>query len=98
MEKLYDLVIKNARVVRPNKTSVDCLDIAVKDAKVARLAPDIQAEQAKQVFDAKNLLAFPGCVDAHMHIGFYSPLPQDAVSERKSTAMVDLTSSLNSLP
>ena len=95
MEKLYDLVIKNARVARPNKTSVDCLDIAVKDGKVARLAPDIQAEQAKQVFDAKNLLAFPGCVDAHMHIGIYAPLAQDAVSESKAAAMGGVTSSLN---
>src|SRR6266566_7868 len=93
MEKLYDLVIKNARVVRPNKASVDCLDIAVKDGKVARLAPDIQGEQAKQVFDAKNLLAFPGCVDAHMHIGIYAPLAEDAVSESKAAAMGGVTSS-----
>ncbi|HEV2714066.1 MAG TPA: dihydroorotase family protein [Terriglobales bacterium] len=95
MEKLFDLVIKNARVVRPNKTSVNCLDIAVKDGKVARLAPDIQAEQAKQVFDAKNFLAFPGCVDAHMHIGIYAPLAQDAVSESKAAAIGGVTSSLN---
>src|SRR5260221_5094895 len=95
MEKLFDLVIKNARVARPNKTSVDRLDIAVKDGKVARLAPDIQAEQAKQVFDAKNLLAFPGCVDAHMHIGIYQPLAEDAVSESKAAAMGGVTSSLN---
>jgi len=95
MEKLFDLVIKNTRVVRPNKTSVDCLDIAVKEGKIARLAPDIPAEQAKQVFDAKNLLAFPGCVDAHMHIGIYAPLAQDAVSESKAAAMGGVTSSLN---
>jgi allantoinase len=95
MEKLYDLVIKNARVVRPNKASVDCLDIAVMDGKIARLAPDIQGEQAKQVFDAKNFLAFPGCVDAHMHIGIYAPLAHDAVSESKAAAMGGVTSSLN---
>ncbi|HZD27831.1 MAG TPA: amidohydrolase family protein [Xanthobacteraceae bacterium] len=95
MEKLYDLFIKNARVVRPNRTSVDCLDIAIKEGKVARLSPDIQAEQAKEVFDAKNLLAFPGCVDAHMHIGIYAPLAQDAVSESKAAAMGGVTSSLN---
>jgi allantoinase len=95
MEKIYDLVIKNARVVRPNRTSVDCLDIAVKDGKVARLSPDIQPEAAKEIFDAKNLLAFPGCVDAHMHIGIYAPLAQDAVSESKAAAMGGVTSSLN---
>ena len=95
MDKLFDLVIKNARVVRPNKSSVDCLDIAINAGKVARLAPDIQAEQARQVFDAENRLAFPGCVDAHMHIGIYAPLAQDAVSESKAAAMGGVTSSLN---
>ncbi len=97
MNKLFDLVIKNARVVRPNKSSVDCLDIAIKDGKIARLGPDIQVEQAKEVFDAKNRLAFPGCVDAHMHIGIYAPLAQDAVSESKAAAMGGVTSSLNYL-
>src|SRR5439155_9556707 len=95
MEKPFDLAIKNARVVRPNKLSVDRLDIAVRDGKVACLAPDIQAEQAKEVFDAKNLLAFPGCVDSHMHIGIYAPLAEDAVSESKAAAMGGVTSSLN---
>src|SRR6266702_4603915 len=95
MEKPFDLAIKNARVVRPNKLSVYRLDIAVRDGKVACLAPDIQAEQAKEVFDAKNLLAFPGCVDAHMHIGIYAPLAQDEVSESKAAAMGGVTSSLN---
>ena len=95
MDEIFDLVIKNARVVRPNKTSIDCLDIAVKDGKIARLAPAIQAEHAKTIFDAKNLLAFPGCVDAHMHVGIYQPIAQDAVSESKAAAMGGVTSSLN---
>jgi allantoinase len=95
MEKLLDLVIKNARVVRPNRTSVDRLDLAVADGKIVRLAPEIRAEEAKQVFDAKNLLAFPGCVDAHMHIGIYAPVAQDAVSESKAAAIGGVTSSLN---
>src|SRR6185503_19956156 len=45
----------------------------------------------------KNRLAFPGCVDAHMHIGIYAPLAQDAVSESKAAAMGGVTSSLNYL-
>ncbi len=95
MDKPFDLVIKNARVVRPNKTSVDCLDIAVRDGKIDRIAPDIRAEQGKEIFDARNYLAFPGCVDAHMHVGIYQPLAQDAVSESKAAAMGGVTSSLN---
>jgi allantoinase len=95
MDRPYDLVIKNARVVRPNKQSVDCLDVAIKGGKIERLAPDVPASQAKEAFDAHNLLAFPGCVDAHMHIGIYAPLAQDAVTESKAAAMGGVTSSLN---
>ena len=95
MSKAFDLVIKNVRVVRPRKTSIDCLDIAIRDGKIERLAPDISAEQAEQVFDGRNYFAFPGCVDAHMHIGIYSPLHEDAVSESKAAAMGGVTSSLN---
>ena len=93
--KNFDLVIKNARVVRPNAAGVDGLDIAIKDGKVARLAPEIRAEDAAEVFDAGRLLAFPGCVDAHMHVGIYQPLAEDAVSESKAAAMGGVTASLN---
>src|SRR6516164_10854254 len=91
----FDLVIKNARVVRPNDTGVDALDIGIKHGKVMRLAPQLRAEDAREVFDAKKLLAFPGCVDAHMHVGIYRPLAEDAVSESKAAAMGGVTSSLN---
>jgi len=95
MNRPLDTVIKNVRVVRPNRTSVDLLDIGIKDGKFARLAPDIRGEEANEVIDGRNRLAFPGCVDAHMHIGIYQPLAQDAVSESKAAAMGGVTSSLN---
>src|SRR5262245_1471857 len=71
MDKLFDTVIKNASVVRPTKTSVDCLDIAIKNGKIARLGPNIQAEHAKQVFDAKKSSRVPGlcrCAYAYRNI------------------------------
>ena len=95
MSKAFDLIIKNVRVVRPKKTSIDRLDIAIKDGRIEGLAPDFLADQAEQIFDGKNYLAFPGCVDSHMHIGIYSPLGEDAISESKAAAMGGVTSSLN---
>ena len=95
MAQCFDLVIKNARVVRPNRTSVDCLDIAIADGMITRLAPDIETAEAREVFDAKNFLAFPGCVDAHMHIGIYQPLAQDAVSESKAAGRRDVEPQLH---
>ena len=95
MNSKLDLVVKNVRVVRPNKSSVDLLDIGIKDGKFARLAPEIRAEEAAQVIDGKNRLGFPGCVDAHMHVGIYQDLDVDAVTESKAAAMGGVTSSLN---
>jgi allantoinase len=91
---LYDLIIKNVRVVRPNRNAVDLLDIAIRDGKFAKLAPEIPAEDGREVFDAKNLLGFPGLTDGHMHVGIYSPLAQDAVTESKAAAMGGVTSAL----
>src|SRR5690349_21476010 len=92
---LYDLLIKNVRVVRPNGNTVHTADIAVKGDSVAKVAPGIDAQLAKTVYDGGGKLAFPGVVDAHMHSGIYSPLEEDAISESKAAAIGGVTSSLN---
>lgn len=92
---LYDLLIKNVRVVRPHGNVVHEGDIAIQDGKFARVAPGIDPALARQVQDGRGLLAFPGVVDAHMHSGIYSPLAEDAVTESKGAAMGGVTSSLN---
>ncbi|HMO38539.1 MAG TPA: dihydroorotase family protein [Saprospiraceae bacterium] len=92
---MLDLIIKNVRVVRPNKTSVDLLDLGIQNGKFVKIAPDIPATEAKEVFEGRNLLAFPGLTDAHMHTGIYSPLEKDAISESRAAAMGGVTSSLN---
>lgn len=92
---VYDLLIKNVRVVRPHGNVVHEGDIAIKDERIAKVAPNIDVKLAKKVHDGKGRLAFPGVVDAHMHSGIYSPLHEDAVSESKAAAIGGVTSSLN---
>ena len=94
-EQQYDLLIKNLRVVRPGKTSVQKSDVAMKDGRFARIARSIDASTAKKVVDGGNRLAFPGLVDPHMHTGIYSPLAEDAVTESRAAAQGGVTSSLN---
>lgn len=89
-----DLLIKNARVVRPQVTTVETLDVGIKDGKFARIEPNIPAEDAAQVVEGKNRLLFPGLVDGHMHVGIYSPLEKDAITESKAAAMGGVTSAL----
>src|SRR5574341_2210362 len=89
----YDLLIKNVRVVRPSGISDS--DIAITGEKFARIGPGLDAREAKQTYDGKGWLAFPGVVDSHMHTGIYSPLEEDAVSESRAAAQGGVTSSLN---
>lgn len=92
---LLDRIIKNVRVVRPNESSVECLDLGIKDGKFSQISPQISPEQGKEVFDAQNLLGFPGVVDAHTHVGIYQPLDRDAITESKAAAMGGVTTTLN---
>ena len=81
-DKKFDRIIKNVKVVRPNRTDGAVpMDIAVKDGKFAELAPQLAADDAREVFDGKGLLGFPGAVDAHQHIGIYCHIRDDAPSE-----------------
>jgi allantoinase len=91
---MFDLLIKNARVVRPNTTKVESKDIGIRDGKFARVETHIEASDARETIDANGLLAFPGLVDAHMHVGIYSPLAQDAITESKAAAMGGITTAI----
>jgi allantoinase len=94
-EPLYDVLIKNVRVVRPDQTGDPiAADIAVRGGKIAQIGPDVPAEQAAHVYDGRGQLAFPGLVDAHMHAGIYTPLEQDAPTESRAAAMGGVTSML----
>ena len=94
MNYACDLLIKNLRVVRPGASGVLDADIAVKEGKFSRIAPNLPVAGAKEVYDGKGRLAFPGVVDAHMHAGIYSPLKEDAVSESRAAAQGGVTSML----
>lgn len=92
---MFDLVVKNVRVVRPNRTEIESLDIAVQDGSIAQVAPDIDPALGARVFDGNGLLAFPGVVDAHMHFGIYNPLEEDIVSESRAAASGGVTSGIS---
>src|SRR3954466_13011357 len=93
--KKWDLVIKNVRIVRPQGHAVHEADIAIREGKFAKIGGEIAAKEAKDVYDGKGHLAFPGVVDAHTHAGIYSPLQEDAVTESRAAAQGGVTSMLN---
>jgi len=91
----FDLLINNVRVARATGNGLEDADIAIKDGKLARIAPGIDAGSAAEVYDGQGRIAFPGVVDPHMHTGIYSPLEEDSITESRAAAMGGVTSSLN---
>src|SRR5262245_30786298 len=92
--RALDLIVKNVRVVRPHRPEVERLDLGVKDGRLARIAPEISAAEALEVYDARGRLGFPGVVDAHTHVGIYGPLAEDAVSESRAAVSGGVTTTL----
>src|SRR5689334_14446931 len=88
---MLDLVIRNLRVVRPRASGVEKLDVGIAGGKFAELSPSIDPSRAKKVVDGRGLLAFPGLVDAHTHVGIYHPLETDAESESRAAAAGGVT-------
>ncbi|MFT5572335.1 MAG: N-acyl-D-aspartate/D-glutamate deacylase [Cryomorphaceae bacterium] len=66
MTSLYDLLIKNARVLNDGEPPVN-QDIAIKDGRIIKRASQIAVESADKVVDATGLLAIPGMFDIHTH-------------------------------
>ncbi len=91
----YDLIIKNARVVKHDHEAPLDVDIAIKDGKIAKLEAGLDVSQAKDTFDAGGKLAFPGVVDGHQHWGIYNPLATDVASESKACAQGGVTTALS---
>lgn len=66
-ERPYDLLIQNGEVRDPSRGFRQKADVAVRDGRIAAIEPDIAAERAYEVIDARGLYVTPGLVDLHTH-------------------------------
>lgn len=90
----YDLVVKNALVVRPGAEAPERLDVAVQSGTFAAFEETIDESAAAKVIDAGGKYLFPGVVDVHQHWGIYNELGQDADSESRASAQGGVTSGI----
>ena len=60
---MLDLIIKNGQCYINGK--LEDKDIAVKDGKISKIGEI--SEEAKEVYDAKNQIVLPGCIDTQTH-------------------------------
>ena len=65
---MYDLLIKGGTVIDPAEGINGLNDVAVTDGKVARIAPNIAAEEATQVVEVRGKIVTPGLSDLHTHV------------------------------
>jgi dihydroorotase len=64
----YDLLIKGGKVIDPSQQLETVMDVAVTSGKIAGLAADITASQARQVIHAEGKIVTPGLIDIHTHV------------------------------
>jgi dihydroorotase len=63
----FDLLIKGGHVIDGKNKISAVRDVAIKDGKIAAVAPNIAASRAKKMVDATGLYVTPGLIDIHFH-------------------------------
>lgn len=62
---MYDLIIKNGKIIDGTGSPYFRADIAIKDGKIAKISKHIDG--AAEIIDATELTVTPGFIDAHSH-------------------------------
>ncbi|MDR3561867.1 MAG: dihydroorotase family protein [Negativicutes bacterium] len=63
----YDIILKNGLVVDPTSKREGVMDVAIREGQIVEVAPDLDATQAKEMFDLTGLHVVPGIIDLHVH-------------------------------
>jgi dihydroorotase len=64
----YDLLLKGGHVIDPKNNIDKVMDVAIAGGKIARVAANIPAAEAKKTVDAAGLYVTPGLIDLHAHV------------------------------
>ena len=86
---MFDLLIRNGRVVDGTGAPAAVVDIAVSDGVIVAIGESIEGD-ATRTIDATGKLVTPGFVDCHTHYDgqvtccllYTSPSPRDATLSR----------------
>lgn len=63
-----DILLKGGHVIDP-KNEIDAkMDVAIFENKIAQVAANIPAKNAKKVVDVSGLFVTPGLIDMHVHV------------------------------
>jgi dihydroorotase len=68
LEPKYDLLLRGGRVIDPKNQMSAIADVAIRDGKIAAVAPSIEPSTALKSVDVTGLLVTPGLIDIHVHV------------------------------
>jgi N-acyl-D-aspartate/D-glutamate deacylase len=66
-EHEYDVLIRAGQIIDGTGAAPYLADLAIKDGRIAKIAPDIDEASARRVIDAAGKAVTPGFVDVHTH-------------------------------
>src|SRR5689334_1367888 len=93
----YSIVIKGGHVIDPKNNINEVMDVAILEGKIVQVAKNIDARQARQVVNAKDMYVTPGLIDMHSHnfpgIRPGDPMPDGFTFRNGITTTVDAGSS-----
>jgi dihydroorotase len=64
----FDLVIKGGRVIDPAQKISSVMDVAIKGDRIASVAANVPASEARGLFDAGGKIVTAGLIDSHGHV------------------------------
>lgn len=92
---MFDLLIRNVDAVLPGSGRTRC-SIGVRNGKIAAILGPEEAADSRDTLDATGLVALPGLIDPHLHLGHGNSIaapevPGDADVETASAAKGGIT-------
>jgi dihydroorotase len=82
----YDLLLKGGHVIDPKNGINTPMDVAIAGGKIARVASNIAASEARRLANVAGLIVTPGLIDLHVHV---YPRPENKAVERDSNVQAD---------
>ncbi len=67
-EKKYHLLLRGGHVIDPRNKQSAIADVAIRDGKIAAVAPKIDPAAALKTVDVAGLYVTPGLIDIHVHV------------------------------
>jgi len=89
---MFDLVVKNGKLIFPGRTVVDG-EVGVVGGRIAAVGRELGKGEVN--IDASGKLVLPGVLDSHFHVGIYRPFQEDARTESMSAAAGGVTAILS---